>query len=607
MNWKQMKGIITHRFGELPNKENIALVRSCAAEGIVLLKNEKVLPLREKKVALFGAGAVETIICGTGSGYVFPAYTVTVKDGLEHAGMQITSAAWLKRFAQMSKQANKKDKTLSFLDRMWSGKTILTEEPEISGEELEQAREAKTAIYVIRRNAGEEADRRAEKGDYYLSDRERSNLERIAASFAHTVVVLNTCMMDAGFTEKIAGIDAVVFLGMVGMEARNALADVLTGNVNPSGRLADTWAKRYQDYPAAEVFSSNDGITLQEDYIEDIYVGYRWFDTMGITPFYPFGYGLSYTEFQYKIRSATGNWQKITVEVEVKNTGAFAGKEVVQLYVSAPEGRLEKPYQELKAFAKTSRLKPGETELLSLQFATEDLSSFDEAQSAFVMEPGQYAVRVGKNSRDTAVAAVIELDGEAVTRKVTKALSPDRELHLKKGNKQKADITPYTEAEYRIFLKACECRTKDETSRIPKRMITYVPEGETYIPYVEKNKYQMPYPCREEVRTVKNCPDATLLDVYEGRVSLEEFVASLEPEVLTRIVTGTLEETPYAAKKRWNRKVKLPNVAMSSGQTTGQYVESLGIPPAYLFDGPAGMHIIGCADGTLNIIRKIRF
>lgn len=598
MNFAQIKGIVTRNYGKLPNPENAELVRDCAADGIVLLKNNGALPLKNKTAALFGAGAVDTIICGTGSGYVFPPYKVTVQQGLENAGIQLTSKAWLKRFAKVSKQLNKEDKTLSIFDRMWSGKSILIDEIAITDAELQEAKAADTAIYVIRRNAGEEDDRKAVKGDYYLSDQERANIKKVAAAFQHTIVVLNTCVIDANFTNEIKGIDAVVYLGLAGMEAGNALADILLGKVSPSGKLTDTWAKQYSDYPASEFFSSNDGITLQEDYIEDIYVGYRWFDTKGIEPLYPFGYGLSYTTFQRKVRSVTADWKTVKAEVEVINTGKYAGRDVVQVYVSAPQGKLDKPYQELKAFGKTKTLAPGAAEVLELTFDTEALASFDESKSAYIMEPGSYIIRVGCDSRDTTVAAVIELDAEAVTRAVTDVLHQDKTMETRKP----APIVGLdADGAQVIRLKSAECVTVDNVSRVPKVITTYIPEGKTYTPYVENNPYKTPYPCKEIVKTVRNCPDATFQDVYHSKVTMEEFVASLEPEILCRIVTGTLEETPYAATKRLNRKIKLPSAPQSSGQTTSQYVSTLGIPVAYLFDGPAGMHIIGCAATSMPV------
>lgn len=592
MTFQQLIGTMTGRFGKLPNPENTQVARKCATEGIVLLKNDGVLPLQTKKVALFGAGAVDTIICGTGSGYVFPAYKVTVQQGLENAGLELTSKSWLTRFAKTSKEANKKDKTLNFLDKMWSGKSILIDEIPITDGELQEARTADTAIYVIRRNAGEENDRKAVRGDYYLSEQEEANIRHVAAAFRHTVVVLNTCVIDAGFVNEIPGIDAVVYLGLAGMEAGNALADILTGRENPSGKLTDTWAKQYSDYPAAEVFSSNDGVTAQEDYIEDIYVGYRWFDSMGIEPLYPFGFGLSYTEFKREVRAVSADWDQVQVEVAVTNTGKYPGRDVVQLYTSAPQGRLEKPYQELKAFAKTGLLAPGDTETVKLIFATENLASLDEIQSAYIMEPGRYLLRIGCDSRNTHVAAVIELDAETVTRRVSDVLKQDKPMETKHHGK----VFPMeAEGVGIIRLKAAQRETVDNISKIPKMITTYVPEGTAYTPYMESNPYQMPYPCKEVVKIVRHCPVATFLDVYHGKVTMEEFVASLEPEVLTRVVMGILEESPYETRNRLNRKIKLPATAQSSGQTTAQFLNSLGLPVANLFDGPAGMHIVGCA------------
>lgn len=598
MTFQQMIGAMTGKFGKLPNPENAGVARKCAADGIVLLKNNGILPLQTKKVALFGAGAVDTIICGTGSGYVFPAYKVTVQQGLENMGIQLTSKSWLTRFAKTSKETNKKDKSLNFLDRMWSGKSILIDEIAITDAELQEAKAADTAIYVIRRNAGEEDDRKAVKGDYYLSDQEMENIKKVTAAFKHTIVVLNTCVIDANFTNEIKGIDAVVYLGLAGMEAGNALADILTGKVCPSGKLTDTWAKKYSDYPAAETFSSNDGITLQEDYTEDIYVGYRWFDTKGIEPLYPFGFGLSYTSFQRKVRSVTADWKSVNVEVEVTNTGKCAGRDVVQVYTSAPRGRLDKPYQELKAFGKTKTLAPGASEVLKLSFDTEALASFDESKSAYIMEPGSYIVRVGCDSRNTSVAAVIELDGETVTRTVTDVLHQDKPMETKKPV---PIVSLDADDVGMIWLKASECVAVDNVSQVPKTITTYVPEGKSYAPYVGSNPYQMPYPCKEVIKTVRNCPDSTFLDVYHGKVTLEEFVASLEPEVLTRVITGILEESPYETRNRLNKKIKLPAVPQSSGQTTAQFLNSLGIPVANLFDGPAGMHIVGCASTSFPV------
>ncbi len=569
MDIRQVLGFVTGKPSRHPYPEHMEQARRIAAEGMVLLKNEKeVLPLQPGKVALFGAGAVDTVACGTGSGYVFAPYTVTVRQGLENAGFRPTSEKWLERFARDSKKANKEDKTLSKLDRMWSGLSILIDEPEITEEELAEAREADTAIYVLRRNAGEGKDRKAEKGDYYLSDGEERNLRKVAASFDHTVVVLNTCVVDANFVNEIPGIDGVVLMGQAGNEGGNALADVLTGKVSPGGRLTDTWARAYEDNPASRTFGGNDGNSLQEDYTEDIFVGYRYFDTFGVEPLYPFGYGLSYTEFTRVCRKVTADWKQIRLEVEVTNRGKRSGREVVQVYVTAPEGRLPQPYQELKGYGKTKLLTPGESELLDIVIPTESLASFDTQKAAYVMEPGDYLLRMGCHSRKTEVVGILRLDGEAVVRQVRNEFWPDHPLGLLKAPVRKKE-TPEALV---LPLSAADCVTVDDACRTAGG----------------RN------PGRERMQGVKPAVDATLPDVKEGRVTVEEFVASLEDEVLLRLVAGNANETPYEAKIRMKKKAKPVKGPQSSGATTSLFVKSLGIPNWLVTDGPAGLHLPLC-------------
>ena len=448
MDCKQMIGFITGKPGRHPYPEHMQQARRIASEGMVLLKNDnQVLPLQAEKVALFGAGAVDTVVCGTGSGYVFAPYTVNVEQGLRDAGMTLTSGGWLRRFADRSRRANKEDKTLTKLDRLWSGLSILIDEIEIMDADLEEAREADTAIYVIRRNSGEGKDRKAEKGDYYLSDIEERNLRRLAAAFPKVAVVLNTCVVDANFLWEIPGIDAALLMGQAGNESGNALADVLTGKVNPSGHLTDTWARKYSDNPASAVFGANDGNSLQEDYVEDIFVGYRYFDTFHIQPLFPFGYGLSYTTFRKTCKEVRVDWKQITMTVEITNTGRLSGRDVVQVYVTAPEGRLTKPYQELKGYRKTKELKSGETQTVTITIPTESLSSFDTGKSAFIMEPGDYLLRMGSSSRDTETVGVIRLDREAAVRQVRNEFRPDRELKTWEApaRKQEAVSAPIKE------------------------------------------------------------------------------------------------------------------------------------------------------------------
>ena len=466
MDQNQIAQMMMKKKGTHPFPEHLQWTRQIAADGIVLLKNEKnVLPLSvEQKIALFGAGAVDTVTCGTGSGYVSAPYVISIREGLEKAGMTITSNAWLDRFAAAKQKANDEDTTLSPIARMWSGVSILIDETEVTPEDIAAAREAQTAVYAIRRNAGEGGDRRNVKGDYCLSDTERKNLVLIAASFSRTVVLFNTCVMDAGFLEEIPGIDAALLVSMGGGETGNAVADVLTGKVSPSGRLTDTWARQYADYPASGTFSANDGDILQEDYTEDIFVGYRYFDTFGIEPLYPFGFGLSYTAFSCTVREAAADWETVRLAVRVTNTGSAAGREVVQVYVSAPEGRLTKPYQELKGYAKTGLLQPGQSENVQILIPTESLSSFDEASCTWVCEPGEYVFRIGRSSRDTQADVVLRLDREAALRRVFDVLRPDRPLNVLKAPARKPEtINPAIT----LQLKASDAVLKDDTKNIP--------------------------------------------------------------------------------------------------------------------------------------------
>ncbi len=572
--------------GFIPPKEHpfpahIENARKIAEGGMVLLKNDEgALPIRPGKIALFGAGAVDTVACGTGSGYV-TAPQVNVRDGLLNAGFTITSEAWLKRFEAEEQAANDADTTLSQLDRFFSGMKILIDEPLITEEELQEAQAADTAVFVIRRNAGENGDRKAEKGDYLLSDSERENLRRVAAAFEKTVVIFNTCVMDANFLYEIPGIRAAVLMGAAGMEGGNALANILTGKVTPSGKLTDTWAKKYSDYPASKTFSLNDGDPHQEDYCEDIFVGYRYFDSFHIEPLFPFGYGLSYTDFRIETLAFSADWEKASLTVRVENIGKVPGKEVVQVYVSAPEGRLTKPYQELRAFQKTESLAPGDSQTLEIVIPTASLASYDEEKAAYVMEPGDYIFRVGNSSRDTEAAAVISLDAEAVTLQLKNEFPMDHEIErLRAPERKKEDL----HAAFTAKLSAADCVTADGACRMTE-------EEER-----EAN--------RKRFENVPDAPDASLADVKEGRVSMESFVRSLEPEVLFRLVTGIANESPYEARKRPGAAVRKVNGPSSSGELTSLFTESLGIPNFKVTDGPSGLHL-GFCQTTCNPVGMV--
>ncbi len=590
MNIKQVKGLLTGNIGELPCRENTEITRNGATGGMVLLKNEGVLPLKEKKIALFGAGSYGTLYCGTGSGYVFTPHPVTVAEGLRNAGMILTTERYLHRAEQNEQKINKKDKTLNFLDRKWSGKFIVCDAPTPTSEELKEADSADTAVYVIRRAAGEENDRKAVKGDYYLSDAEYNDLKILTDTFQNTVLIMNTCVIDLGFLNGFSGIKAVVYMGLAGMEGGNALAELLTGKRNFSGKLTDTFARKYSDYPASAIFGEA-GNPQHPVYEEDIFVGYRYFDSFNIEPLYAFGYGMSYTDFTIECVDAMATWNTIDLKAAVHNTGTVSGREVVQCYVSAPAGRLIKPYQELMAYVKTAEIKPMESAEVTLSFPTAALASYDPETASFIMEKGDYVIRIGNQSRKTRVAATLHLNEDVVTKKVNDILKEDVRIST--------PVPPAypKEEETGIVLQldGKDHIAEDVRCEPEKEIETWIPEGKSYTSLVNANAYHLPWFRSEKITTVRNVPEATLFDVKNGNVTMEEFVASLPAEVLVRIVTGTLEETKYKIPDRTGKKIKKRSFPQSSGTTTGQYQAELGIPQALLFDGPAGIHIIGCA------------
>lgn len=430
---------------------NRALAREAAAEGFVLLKNiNGALPLQNQKIALYGMGARLTVKGGLGSGSVEERFSVNIEDGLKNAGYEITTQDWLNdydaeyasTYQAYHDMVEEKVKGLtnpmqiiplahSFVYRYPSGRPVTQADIEKSGTD--------TAIYVLMRQAGEGNDRKLEKGDYYLSDIERENLQILAQAYAHTILVINVGgHIDMAFMDEIPGIDAAVLFVQGGEEGGNALADVLSGKSNFSGKLADTIPMRYEDIPFGEEFSYLNGDLTNEYYKEDIFVGYRYFDSFRKAVRYPFGFGLSYTDFTVETKSVTLNKTSVTARVEVRNVGGFSGKDVVQLYVSAPGGKKE--YQRLVTFGKTGQLKPGVSEMLELTFDLAECSSYCEAAAAWVLDAGKYVLRIGNSSRDTTVAAVIDLPGTVVTRQCRNCCAAVDELPVFVPETDRADL-----------------------------------------------------------------------------------------------------------------------------------------------------------------------
>lgn len=427
-------------------KEHKALARQAAAEGTVLLKNDNALPLATRKVALYGPGSRRTVKGGSGSGDVRERHSVTIEEGLKNAGFTFPTTLWMDRFqakydADVSAWRNGVEEQIKKYSPIQTMQMFcfIGEHPipypactPVLPDELTD--ETDTAIYVLSRQAGEGKDRRVEKGDYLLSDVEANSLRLLSGHYRKLILVLNCGgVIDLSVLDETR-VDAVLFYGQGGMEGGNALADILTGKVSPSGHLTDTWAMHYGDYPSAETFGHRNGDLENEEYAEGIYVGYRWFEKQNIKPRYPFGYGLSYTRFEQQLTAVSEN----NVTVTVTNTGDFVGKEVLQLFIVKPEGGMDHEKRSLAGFAKTRLLQPGERQTLCIPYDLADTASFDEERSVFLLEAGEYRVSLGDEPcgkillNQERILETVQSVGGDIRKPVTERFSPKVEALLKK-------------------------------------------------------------------------------------------------------------------------------------------------------------------------------
>ncbi|MBQ9910686.1 MAG: glycoside hydrolase family 3 C-terminal domain-containing protein [Lachnospiraceae bacterium] len=395
-------------------KEHGELVRRLGAECAVLLKTDGRFPLKAPgKLALYGNGARRTVKGGTGSGEVNSRYFVTIEQGLENAGFKLTTKLWMDAYDKVYadarasyikglKQKARKHHTLAITESMGA----VMAEPEY---DIPEEGAGDTAVYVLSRNSGEGSDRIAEAGDVLLTKTETRDILKLNEEYENFLLVLNTGgPVDLS---PVLEVPNILILSQLGAETGNILADLILGRSFPSGKLATTWT-RWEDYPKIGTFGCRD----DTDYTEGVYVGYRYFGTVGKEVLFPFGFGLSYTDFEIYAGETRLENGEVSVKAYVKNVGEKPGREVAQVYVSAPQGRIDKPFRTLAAFKKSETVMPGAEEELTLSFSFKDLASYDEALSKWVLEGGDYVVYLGTSSEDVKPVAILRLDGEAVVK-----------------------------------------------------------------------------------------------------------------------------------------------------------------------------------------------
>ncbi|MBN2588688.1 MAG: glycoside hydrolase family 3 C-terminal domain-containing protein [Sedimentisphaerales bacterium] len=446
-----------YKYSNKPDlKSHAQIARQAAADGMVLLKNNNsVLPLAMdiKKIAAFGNMSYEIVTGGTGSGNVNEAYSISLVEGLEKSGLSIDETLQ-QLYTNYIKDAKSRQQTDGIALSAFMLPPPIEEMKVFSDIAHEMAQENDIALITIGRNSGEFSDRNIEN-DFNLSDIEKSTIENVTNAFKangkNTVVILNIGgVIETASWKDIP--DAILLAWQPGQEAGHAIADVLSGKVNPSGKLADTFPIAYSDISSSKNFpgtviessepmpasdSGRGGLGIAERraeviYEEDIYVGYRYFNTFQKDVSYEFGFGLSYTTFEYSnIKISSEKFDKqLEISVDVKNTGNTAGREVVQIYLTAPAENLNKPKEELVAFGKTKLLEPGNKDTLSFVLKPRDLASFDTSSSSWISEAGKYIVKVGNSSRDIKGVVSFDLDKELIVKNVSKAMTLQKDINI---------------------------------------------------------------------------------------------------------------------------------------------------------------------------------
>ena len=527
------------------SKEHLELSKSIAKEGMVLLKNEGILPLKKgSRVALFGKAVFDYVKGGGGSGDVTVAGTTNLYDGFKQAG-----------HAEIFEEGcdfYRKAVTKAYAEGEAPGKPA---EPEIPDDLLKKAAAfADTAVIALCRFSGEGWDRSRE--DFYLSEAEKAMINKVKTAFKKIAVVINAGgQIETGWIKEDPAIGAALYAWQGGSEGGAAAAELLCGLSNPSGKLADTFAKDLDDYPSTAGFNESEAYV---EYTDDIFVGYRYFETIpgaAEKVVYPFGHGLSYTTFAVKPAGVLERPEGFVFDLFVSNTGKMAGREVVAIYVSAPEGALEKPRRVLAGFKKTPVLEPGSTTTVSIEVDRKSLASYDDKglvkKSAWILEKGDYSFFAGGSVRDAReLSYVYKVDETLVIEQCTEKLTPSR-LH----KRLKADGT-YEELEYNDNAPVCACPV--ERIRLD--------DVNGHLPDVRGSHGFRVFPPEKAGRGV------ILDNVASGDKTLDEFIATLSDEDLMWLAGGT------------------PNYGLSNTCGFGSQPDH-GIPPVMTADGPAGLRI----------------
>jgi len=556
-----MESVISQR--EIENKE---LAKRAAEEGIVLLQNKnETLPLKNKTVALYGSGAFATVKGGTGSGDVNQRNVVNILDGLESHDFTVTSKSWLirlQRYYLKQKQIHDdklKDDPLALL-----APAFRFDDPEI-----EEFNDGTTGIYVVSRSSGESYDRKDQAGDFRLTANELSNIKRMSEYYTKSILLLNVGgVMDTSFVEECPLLDSIVLVSQLGMTVGDAIAEILDGTKTPSGKLTDTWAYSYDDYPTSENFGMSN-----PEYVEGNYVGYRYFDSFNVKPRYEFGYGLSYAKFFLKTSKINVNEKRIRLSVNVENSGeGFSGREVVQVYVSKPQNGIPTPYQDLVDYKKTSVLRSKAQQNLDFEIPITQLSVFDDELRAYVLVPGIYLIRVGNSSKNTQVVANFKLDDRVILKQVGDQLRPSVDPTVFTENKvqlEQVGGVPY------FILKKSNFSEPEFVQYQESSDVTTFVANDTKLP--GKGLDQV-------IEHVRDATGKTLDDVKAGDVEISEFVANLSPSELVNLVEGTLSNGENGIVG-----ISSDLVPGAAGQTG--VIASKGVPALVMADGPAGLRI----------------